>query len=106
MCITNWGSHSVFLLNDDSSLVRVVGREGGGTGSERGEFRHPHGVCPGGFGRWIVADSGNERLSVLSREGEHVCHLLVGEKCYYVCVTGDGHLLVWSSSKINVYKYS
>ena len=40
------------------------------------DFRNPRGVCPGGFGKWLVSDHNNNRLCVLSGEGDCVFHLL------------------------------
>ena len=80
-----------------------VGGEGVGDGS--GMFRQPYGVCPGGFGRWLVVN--DDRIHVLSGEGEHVCHLLKG-KLYnpdQACVTEDGYLLVNTSWKIKIFTY-
>ncbi len=78
-----------------------VGGEGVGDGS--GMFRQPYGVCPGGFGRWLVVN--DDRIHVLSGEGEHVCHLLEGQGSRMtndIRVTPDVHLLVGSMKGINV----
>ena len=73
--VADYNNHRVQVLKKDGTYVRTIGTTGlWGTGNDR--FRNPWGVCvePGPGGRLLyVADSGNHRVQVLSKEtGAHV----------------------------------
>jgi DNA-binding beta-propeller fold protein YncE len=69
-------AHHVRVFNrDDGSLLRTFGREGSGDG----ELDRPQALCFMLGDRHVaVADSGNDRVSVFSVDGEFIRHVGVG----------------------------
>jgi len=53
------------VFDGEGRLLRTIG----GQGSREGEFRNPIGILAHGNGRLYVADAGNRRLQILTREG-------------------------------------
>jgi len=62
------------IFRSDTSLARSIGAE---SGSDPGQFEHPHGVAVTADGaRMVVADYNNHRLQVFSQDG--ICLSQVG----------------------------
>jgi DNA-binding beta-propeller fold protein YncE len=101
-------THRISVFNrGDGSLLRTFGREG----SDDGELDRPRALCLMSGDRHVaVADSGNDRVSVFSVEGEFIRHVGVGVLSYphgvavsafdelVVADTGNRRLCVFSSA--------
>ena len=66
--IADTGNHRVLELDAELTLVRVIGKKGGGNG----EFRRPADVAVDSTGRLIVADTNNQRVQILDAQGAFV----------------------------------
>jgi hypothetical protein len=63
--VADTGSHQVGAIGDGLETVATFG----GYGSGPGEFSRPEGIAAAPGGRVVVADTGNDRLQVLSFDG-------------------------------------
>ena len=95
MVATSWGVGCDRLATDDPTAL-VFDAEWGGEGSEPGQLDHPSGVAVGPDGDVYVADSGNARVQVFTRNGEvrAVWPLPDGSRPVAVAPRVDGTTLV------------
>lgn len=78
IAVTDKEAHKVFILALDGQRVNVVGEQG----ENEGEFNLPHGVDWWGE-NLVVADTGNDRVQVLSAGGE-VFRVIGGYGGHYI----------------------
>ena len=92
---TIWGVGCDRLATDDA-ITLVLEAEWGGEGSEPGQLDHPSGVAVGPDGDVYVADSGNARVQVFTRDGYvlAVWPLPEGSRPVKVAPRPDGTTLV------------
>ena len=92
---TIWGVGCERLARDDATSL-VLEAEWGGEGSEPGQLDHPSGVAVGPDGDVYVADSGNARVQVFTRDGDvlAVWPLPEGSRPVKVAPRADGTTLV------------
>ena len=58
-------------------LLQVLAQYGGnGEGALEGQLNHPYGVATDMFGRIIVADNWNHRVTLLEDDGRFLRHLV------------------------------
>ena len=83
-------------LATDGATALLLDAEWGGEGSEPGQLDHPSGVAVGPGGDVYVADSGNARVQVFTRDGEvrAVWPLPDGSRPVAVAPRVDGSTLV------------
>lgn len=62
--VATW-DNTVLVLNQDGNIIRQFGRNG----SNIGKFNWIRGICSNSRGEIIVADYGNHRLQIFSRDG-------------------------------------
>ena len=94
------------LLQFDRNSYELVIRTGT-KGSENGQFNHPRGLCIGYNGDVLVADSGNNRVSVFSKDLLFISNIGIGLLKYPrdVKLTPDSVVVVfdWSPKCMHFY---
>lgn len=71
LLVTAAGDSRAALIRPDGTILAVFGASGG----DAGELSHPRGVAVSVNGRVYVADRGNGRISVFSRDGVFLHHV-------------------------------
>ena len=104
--LSDWKQHVVKIFANDGRLKHVCGEHGNG----EGQFDHPYGVCTDRFGHIIVADTWNNRVHMLSEDGQFLSVLVSKSDGLQwpqgVAVTQDGRLIVVEQhGNIKVYQY-
>ena len=74
--VTDMGLHA--LLQFDRNSYKLVNRTGT-KGSEHGQFSYPSGLCIDYNGDILVADSGNNRVSVFSKDLIFISNIGIGK---------------------------
>jgi sugar lactone lactonase YvrE len=65
----------VFLFSGNGTFKKSFGSYGSGDG----QLKAPYGICCDKFGNIFVADHYNDRISLYSKDGEFICHILTKE---------------------------
>ncbi|KAJ8322414.1 hypothetical protein KUTeg_000023 [Tegillarca granosa] len=73
--VSDSGQHCLKIFDKNGAFVKSIGRYGKGDGF----MKSPHGVTSDSHGNIIVADHYNDRVSLFSRGGEFICHLVTAE---------------------------
>ena len=122
LIVADQGSHCVWVLSADGSVLKKIGckstnlsltrltqsgvethskREPQSGSEEPGQLRNPYGIACSEDGSIIVAESGNDRISIFSSTGEFI--RFFGRSGSepgrfnhpsHVCINSEGHLLV------------
>ena len=72
--VTEWHGCYIKIYNSHWNLIREFGRRG----REDGELRYPECTVILPNGDFLVADTGNERMSQFTQDGVFVQHLITG----------------------------
>ena len=104
--VTDWNLHALFQFRkNDCKLVRRTGTKGAG----EGQLDDPRGLCSDYNGDVYVADCGNHRISVFSKQLQFV-KCLASQQLKYpvdVKVTPDSVVILdWSPNCIHFYSRS
>ncbi|KAK7482115.1 hypothetical protein BaRGS_00026580 [Batillaria attramentaria] len=70
--VSDSGNHRLMVFDSDWKFRQSVG----GYGKKDGCLKFPHAVCSDSYGNILVADRYNDRVSVFTRHGQFVRHLL------------------------------
>ncbi|PVD36344.1 hypothetical protein C0Q70_03323 [Pomacea canaliculata] len=70
--VSDSGSHQLKVFDQSWKYIRSIG----GYGKQDGCLKFPHATCVDVFGNILVCDRYNDRVSVFTRRGEFVRHLL------------------------------
>ncbi|KAI8496165.1 hypothetical protein Bbelb_260060 [Branchiostoma belcheri] len=92
--ITDASTKANFVFKYDKNGEFLV--KFGGTGSGPGNLKSPMGICVDSLGHLIVADSGNGRVVMFTRDGDHIRTVANVEKPSHVATGGEGQLVVTS----------
>jgi DNA-binding beta-propeller fold protein YncE len=88
-----YGNARVHRFGTDGTLLASFGA----AGAEPGSFRTPHGICLDTDDRVLVADRGNERIQVFTRDGDFV-DSWDAQRPNSVAVSADGTIYVGHSA--------
>ena len=96
--ISDSGNHCVFLFSGNGTFKKSFGSYGSGDG----QLKAPYGICCDKFGNIFVADHYNDRISLYSKDGEFICHILTKEDEIFhpqgISVSHDNKLFVTHGS--------
>ena len=104
--VSDFAKHNIRIFDPEGKFLRSYGSEGKGPE----QLRRPCGVCCDRYGHILIADSDNNRVHVLSAQGELRGYLFGGEggvvEPVAVEITSGGELLVgeWKG-KVHVIRY-
>ncbi|KAI8505947.1 hypothetical protein Bbelb_163000 [Branchiostoma belcheri] len=101
--VTDWDTRSVYMYNESGKFLLKFG----GKGSGEGQFHNPSGICTDSIGNVIVADSGNGRVQMFTRHGEHVRTIKTGTRIGGVAVGPERQLVLTDldSHSVTVLKF-
>ena len=103
VAVSCYGNHTVVVFGRDGRKQFVYG----GRGNEPGKLICPRGVAFDHFGRILVSDNWNVRISIMTRLGRHLQDIAVGKDGLKypkgIAVTKKGQILVGCETIIAVY---
>ena len=83
-------NHRIMVYSSDGEFLRQIGSAGSGPG----EFYGCRDFCLGGNGRIFVAEAGNSRIQILTREGEYLSEFPLQREITALEMGPDGNLYV------------
>lgn len=96
--ISDSGNHCVFLFSGNGTFKKSFGSYGSGDG----QLKAPYGICCDKFGNIFVADHYNDRISLYSKDGEFICHILTKDDEIFhpqgISVSNDNKLFITHGS--------
>jgi DNA-binding beta-propeller fold protein YncE len=102
--VVDMGSHRIQVFNVDGSFLHKFGQ----FGSQDGQFADPVAICTGsGEHRdcLVIADSYNNRVQIVKRNGDHVRSIPCGGYTYGVGVDSSNHIFVSMEYSIIVFDW-
>ena len=87
-------NHRIMVYRSDGEFLRQIGSAGSGPG----EFYGCRDFCLGGRGKIYVAEAGNSRIQILTREGEYVAEFPVQHEITALEMGPDGNLYLNSDA--------
>ena len=104
--VTDWKQHMVKIFDSSGKFIQQYG----GHGSGKGQLDHPYGVCSDKYGHIIVADTWNNRLHMLSENGQFISFIATQQDGLKwpqgVAVDKKGYLIVVEQhGLVKIYQY-
>ena len=96
------GNHTIAKYSiEDGKFLKSFGAGGNG----KGQFNGPYGICTDGKGRLLVAEYSNNRIQILTADGEHVSFIGCSHQPWDVAVDPEGivHVALYNNNHIAMY---
>ena len=98
--VSDGSNHCVKVFDSTGQFLLKFGS----LGSRDGHLKHPRGVAVDPEGNIIVADQDNNRVSMFTRDGHFIRHILSIHRPWGVAVNSSGALAVTHKQSVCLYK--
>lgn len=104
--VSDYMGHCIKIFDPQGRALYQYGTRG----AAEEQLKYPNGVCADTYGNLIIVDRGNNRIHMISMEGQFRCFLATVQDGVRdptaVCVDRDGHLAVTDGTgMIKMYRY-